>query len=89
MSAAQTIQGVSQMFEHILETSSSHQNKKKKFIPIYDRKHLFLVAQPPRSPDLNPLDFYLWGHLKLWLIQVQYKMKGHSTNGFLIAVKVI
>ena len=19
---------------------------------------------PPRSPDLNPLDFYLWGHLK-------------------------
>lgn len=22
------------------------------------------VAWPPRSPDLNPLDFYLWGHLK-------------------------
>jgi hypothetical protein len=21
-------------------------------------------AWPPRSPDLNPLDFYLWGHLK-------------------------
>jgi hypothetical protein len=21
-------------------------------------------ARPPRSPDLNPLDFYLWGHLK-------------------------
>jgi hypothetical protein len=19
---------------------------------------------PPRSPDVNPLDFYLWGHLK-------------------------
>ena len=19
---------------------------------------------PPRSPDLNPCDFYLWGHLK-------------------------
>ncbi|KAJ4448741.1 hypothetical protein ANN_00132 [Periplaneta americana] len=23
------------------------------------------IAWPPRSPDLNPLDFYLWGHLKL------------------------
>ena len=22
------------------------------------------VAWPPRSPDLNPLDFYFWGHLK-------------------------
>lgn len=22
------------------------------------------VPWPPRSPDLNPLDFYLWGHLK-------------------------
>ena len=22
------------------------------------------VAWPPRSPDLNPLDFYLWGHFK-------------------------
>ncbi|KAJ4428923.1 hypothetical protein ANN_25919 [Periplaneta americana] len=22
------------------------------------------IAWPPRSPDLNPLDFYLWGHLK-------------------------
>ncbi|KAJ4439683.1 hypothetical protein ANN_07811 [Periplaneta americana] len=22
------------------------------------------IAWPPRSPNLNPLDFYLWGHLK-------------------------
>jgi hypothetical protein len=22
------------------------------------------TAWPPRSPDLNPLDFYLWGHLR-------------------------
>ncbi|KAJ4448416.1 hypothetical protein ANN_10432 [Periplaneta americana] len=22
------------------------------------------IAWPPRSPDLNPLDIYLWGHLK-------------------------
>ena len=23
-----------------------------------------LIAWPPRSPGLNPLDFHLWGHLK-------------------------
>jgi hypothetical protein len=23
------------------------------------------IAWPPRSPDLNPLDFYLWGHLNV------------------------
>jgi hypothetical protein len=23
------------------------------------------TAWPPRSPDLNPLDFYLWGHLNI------------------------
>lgn len=22
------------------------------------------ISWPPRSPDLNPLDFYLWGYLK-------------------------
>lgn len=22
------------------------------------------IAWPPRSPDLNPIDFYLWGHVK-------------------------
>ena len=22
------------------------------------------VAWPPRSPDLTPLDFFLWGHIK-------------------------
>jgi len=22
------------------------------------------VAWPPRSPDLNPIDFYLWGYVK-------------------------
>jgi hypothetical protein len=31
------------------------------------RDHLnerFHEPWPPRSPDLTPLDFYLWGHLK-------------------------
>lgn len=26
------------------------------------------VAWPPRSPDLNPLDFFLWGHCKFTLV---------------------
>ncbi|KAJ4449220.1 hypothetical protein ANN_00617 [Periplaneta americana] len=29
------------------------------------------IAWPPRSPDLNPLDFYLWGHLNHWFIRLR------------------
>lgn len=29
------------------------------------------VRWPPRSPDLNPLDFYLWGHLKQLVYRVE------------------
>jgi hypothetical protein len=25
------------------------------------------TAWPPRRPDCNPLDFYLWGHLKTFV----------------------
>ena len=32
-------------------------------------------AWPPRSPDLNPLDFYLWGHVKTAV----YRTKPRST----------
>lgn len=32
------------------------------------------ILWPPRSPDLTPLDFFLWGHLK----SVVYKSKVHS-----------
>jgi hypothetical protein len=38
--------------------------KEKKFISVYVHEHLVFDVQPPRSPDLSPLDFYLWGHLK-------------------------
>ena len=27
-------------------------------------EHLTAIEWPPHSPDLNPLDFFLWGHLK-------------------------
>ena len=30
----------------------------------FSRKFLSKLMWPPRSPDLNPCDFFLWGHLK-------------------------
>lgn len=29
-----------------------------------DRQVVDAVAWPPRSPDLTPLDYFLWGHMK-------------------------
>jgi len=43
--------------------SASHQDNGK-LLSVYFRKNLYLDVQPPRSPDLNPLGFYLWRHLK-------------------------
>ena len=31
---------------------------------MISRKAIRGIEWPPRSPDLNPLDFYLWGYLK-------------------------
>jgi hypothetical protein len=36
----------------------------EKFTSAYVHKHLFFEVVPPRSPDLKPLNFYLWRHLK-------------------------
>ena len=33
------------------------------------------VPWPARSPDLNPLDFYLWGHLKYWFMEQTSRLK--------------
>jgi hypothetical protein len=32
---------------------------------------------PPRSPDLSPLDFYLWGHLKAMVYQEKIRNMNH------------
>ena len=39
------------------------------------------LAWPPRSPDLNPVDFFLWGHLKLTIYKnVPYpNLQDHRT----------
>ena len=35
------------------------------------------VEWPPGSPDLSPLDFYLWGHLKAVVYQVKIRDINH------------
>jgi hypothetical protein len=37
------------------------------------------AACPPFSPDLNPLDCYLWGHVKLLCMQLLLTTKRHFT----------
>ena len=31
---------------------------------MYVGKNIFFYVQPPRSPDLSPSNFYLWGQIK-------------------------
>jgi hypothetical protein len=52
------------------------------FITKYVPQNSVIEVQPLRSPDLSPLDFYLWG----LFVQLQFKMKGHVTNTFVILV---
>jgi hypothetical protein len=46
------------------------------------------TAWPPRSPDLNPLDFYLWGHLKPVCIKLLLKTKRHLTIAMWMPVRL-
>jgi hypothetical protein len=39
-------------------------SKRKRNFHIDVRPQTVFEIQPPRSPELNPLDFYLWEHLK-------------------------
>ena len=63
------IQGVFNMRGWRSGVSSPNQSQEK-LISIYVRKHVIFKVQPPRSPDLNPLDFYPWGYLKSQCIQM-------------------
>jgi len=46
------------------------------------------LSTAPRSPDLSPLYFCLWGHLKSpYFIQLHLKMQRHFTNELLRRVK--
>jgi len=57
------------------------------FIPIDTRKHLVFEVQPPRSPDLRPLDFYLWGQIKALMYLDPTEMKELLTKAFLLPVE--
>jgi len=37
----------------------------------------------PRSPNLTPLDFYLWGHLKAKVYQVKIQNTDHLKHGII------
>ena len=43
------------------------------------------IAWPPRSPDLSPIDFFLWGHLKTLVyatpVDSQEDLLGRIQNG--------
>lgn len=38
------------------------------------------IAWPPRSPDLNPLDFYFWGHIKTMVYVTEVNTKEELVN---------
>ena len=41
------------------------------------------VAWPPRSPDLTPLDYYLWGHMKTLVYETRSIQEQHCAIIFL------
>ena len=44
---------------------------------------------PPRSPDLTPLDFYLWGYVKQVVYSVKVRDVYHLMDGIEEAVATI
>ena len=53
---------------HVLETPPHYTQHVREYLneslPNRWLGHGGPVAWPPRSPDLTPLDYYLWGHMK-------------------------
>ena len=47
------------------------------------------VEWPPRSPDLSPLDFYLWRHLKFMVYQVKIQDINHLKERITDAIRSI
>lgn len=47
------------------------------------------VEWPPRSPDLTPLDFYLWGHLKAMVYQEKIQNTNHLKERIMNAITSI
>ena len=47
------------------------------------------VAWPPRSPDLMPLDFYLWGHMKALVYETKVYSRAALRDRILAAAEHI
>jgi hypothetical protein len=62
-----------------------HQNGKKVHINICPQT--VFEVQPPRSPDLNPFHFYLWGHLKTLLYSSPIGNEETIHQGIFVPVK--
>jgi hypothetical protein len=65
------IQGVSKMLGQILGVSFPYQNN-------FIFPQTIFEVQPPRSPDLNLLDLYLWGHLKTYSAPIENEKTLHQ-----------
>lgn len=47
------------------------------------------VAWPPRSPDLSPLDFFVWGHMKSLIYDTPIETEEDLIARIMIAARVI
>jgi len=62
--------------------SSPYQNEEKSSKLIYVFPHLVFEVQTPRSPDLNPIEFYVWGHWNTLAYLATVKSVRYITNTF-------
>lgn len=47
----------------------------RKFVSVWVFKHSIFEVQPPRSPNFNPLGFYLCGHLQTPMYSAPTELK--------------
>ena len=48
-----------------------------------------LVAWPPRSPDLTPLDYYLWGHMKTLVYETKVDSRAAQRDRIFATAELI
>lgn len=58
-----------------LHHDNSSVHKTADIIEYLKEKEVILIPQPPYSPDLSPLDFYLWGRLKTSMMGLSFSSK--------------
>ena len=47
------------------------------------------VAWPPRSPDLTPLDYYLWGHMKTLVYETKVESRAALRDRIFAAAELM